>query len=58
MATGIPYTEMSRDVTTQILCVLIGQGCLSRPIICSRCRSAYLRIFYSTTIVAMLSEAF
>ena len=34
MFTGIPciYTEMSRDVTTQILCVLIGQGCLSRPI--------------------------
>ena len=28
MFTGIPhiYTEKSRDVTTQILCVLIGQG--------------------------------
>ena len=58
MFTGIPciYTEMSRDVTTQILCVLIGQGCLSRPMICLRCRSAYLRIFF--TIVAMMSETF
>ena len=39
--TGIPYiyTEMSRDATTQIMCVLIGQGCLSRPMICLRCRS-------------------
>ena len=34
MFTGIPYNEMSRDVTTQILCVLIGQECLSRPMIC------------------------
>ena len=59
MFTGIPYkyTEMSRDVTTQILCMLIGQGCLSRPMICLRCRSAYLRIFF-TTIVAVVSEAF
>ena len=59
MFTGIPciYTEMSRDVTTQILCVLIGQGSLSRPMICLRCRSAYLRMFF-TTIVVMVSEAF
>ena len=59
MFTGIPciYTEMSRDVTTQSLCVLIGQGSLSRPMICSRCRSAYLRMFF-TTIVDMVSEAF
>ena len=59
MFTDIPciYTEMSRNVTTQILCVLIGQGCLSRPMICLRCGLAYLRMFF-TTIVAMLSEAF
>ena len=59
MFTGIPciYTEMYRDVTTQILCVLIGQGCLSRPMIFLRCRSVYLRMFF-TTIVAMVSEAF
>ena len=59
MFTGIPciYTEMSRDVTTQILCVLIGQGRLSRPMICLRCRSAYLRMFF-TTIVAMVPAAF
>ena len=59
MFTGIPciYTEMSRDVTTQILCVLIGQGRLSRPMICLGCRSAYLRMFF-TTIEAMVSEAF
>ena len=59
MFTGIPciYTEMSRDVTTQILCVLIGQGCLSHPMICLRCRSAYIKIFF-TIIVAMVSEAF
>ena len=59
MFTGIQciYTEMSRDVTTQILCVLIGQGTLSRPMICLRCRSAYLRKFF-TTIVDMVSEAF
>ena len=59
MFTGIPciYTEMSRDVTTQILCVLIGQGCLFRPIICLRCKSAYLRMFFPT-IIAMVSEAF
>ena len=59
MFTGIPciYTEMSRDVMTQILCVLIGQGCLSCPMICLGCRSAYLRKFF-TTIVAMESEAF
>ena len=59
MFTGIPciYTEMSRDVTTQILCVLIGQRSLSRPMICLRCRSAYLRMFF-TTIVAMMSELF
>ena len=38
-------------------CVLIGQGCLSRPMICLRCRSAYLRMFF-TTIVAMMSEAY
>ena len=46
----------SRDVMTQILCV-IGQGSLSRPMVCLRCRSAYLRIFF-VTIVAMVSEAF
>ena len=59
MFTGIPciYTEMSRDVKTQILCVLISQGSLSRPMICLRCRSAYLRMFF-TTIVVMVSEAF
>ena len=59
MFTGIPYiyTEMSRDVTTQILCVLIGQGYLSPPMICLRYRSAYLRMFF-TTIVAVVSEAF
>ena len=59
MFTGIPYiyTEISRDVTTQMLCVLIAQGCLSRPMICLRCRSAYLRMFF-TTIVAVVSEAF
>ena len=59
MFTGIPciYTEMSRDVTTQILCVLIGQGSLTRPMICLRCRSAYLRMFF-TTVVDMVSEAF
>ena len=51
------YTEMSRDVTTLILCVLIGQGRLSRPMICLRCRSAYLRMFV-TTIEAMVAEAF
>ena len=38
------------------LCV-IGQGSLSRPMICLRCRSAYLRMFF-ITIVAMVSEAF
>ena len=59
MFTGIPciYTEISRDVTTQILCVLIGQGSLTRPMICLRCRSAYLRMFF-TAIVDMVSEAF
>ena len=59
MLTGIPciYNEMSRDLTTQILCVLIGQGGLFRPMICLRCRSAYLRMFF-TGIVAMMSEAF
>ena len=59
MFTGIPciYTEMSRDVKTQILCVLIGQGSQSRPMICLRCRSAYLRMFF-TTIVALVSEAY
>ena len=59
MFTGIPciYTEMSRDVTTQILCVLIGQGSLSRPMICLICRSAYFKMFFNT-IVAMVSEAF
>ena len=59
MLTCIPciYTEISRDVTTQILCVLIGQGRLSRPMICLECRSAYLRMFF-TTIEAMVSEAF
>ena len=36
---------------------LIGRGSLSRPMICLRCRSAYLRIFF-ITIVAMVSEAF
>ena len=41
-------TEMSRDVTTQILCVLIGQGRLSRPMICLRCRSAYLIMLFTT----------
>ena len=52
MFTGIPciHTEMSRDVTTQITCVLIGQRSLSRPMIC-------LRVFF-ITIVAMVSEAF
>ena len=35
----------------------IGQGSLSRPMICLRCRSAYLRIIF-ITIVAMVSEAF
>ena len=54
---GALFTEMSRDVTTQILCVLIGQGRLSRPMICLGCRSAYLRMFF-TTIEAMVSEAF
>ena len=59
MFTDVPciYTEMSRDVTTWILCVLIGQISLSRPMICLRCRSAYLRMFF-TTILAMMSEAF
>ena len=38
------------------LCV-IGQGGPSRPMICLRCRTAYLRMFF-TTIVAMVSEAF
>ena len=32
------YTEMSRNVTTQILCVLIDEGRLSRPMICLRCK--------------------
>ena len=36
---------------------LIGRGSLSRPMICLRCRSVYLRIFF-ITIVAMVSEAF
>ena len=40
---------------------LIGRGSLSRPMICPmiclRCRSAYLRMFF-ITIVAMVSEAF
>ena len=42
---------------TQILWVLIGQGSLFRPMICLRCRTAYLRMFF-LTIVAMVSEAF
>ena len=38
------------------LCV-IGQGSPSRPMICLRCRSAYLKMFF-ITIVAIVSEAF
>ena len=37
--------------------VLIGPGSLSRPMICLRCRSAYLKIIF-ITIMAMVSEAF
>ena len=48
---------MSRDVTTQILCVLIGQGRLSQPMICLGCRSAYLRMFFAA-IEAIVTEAF
>ena len=36
---------------------VFGQGGPSRPMICLRCRSAYLRMFF-TTIVAMVSQAF
>ena len=52
-------TERSTDQrcdNPDIVCV-IGQGRLSRPMICLRSRPAYLRMF-STTIVAMVSEAF
>ena len=54
--------SQSADVIVQgcddpdYLCV-IGQGGPSRPMICLRCRSAYLRIIF-ITIVAMVSEAF
>ena len=52
----VQHTEKSRDDDPDSV-PLIGQGNLSHPMNCLRCRSAYLRMFF-TTIVAIVSEAF
>ena len=54
----VTATQQTRDVCDDPDSgCLIGQESLSRPMICLRSRSAYLRMFF-TTIVGMVSEAF
>ena len=42
---SVVHVEISRDVSDLVVVCLIGQGRLSRPIVCLRCRSTALRIF-------------
>ena len=46
----------SSDVIDPDNVCVIGQGRLSRPMVCRRCRSASLRIFF-TMLVAVVSDA-
>ena len=50
------YTGRSSNVSDPDSVSVIGQGRLSRPMMCLRSRSAALRMFF-TTIVAMASDA-